>query len=213
MESRLSPVSIVLSGWESLTPTGWDINPSQVSSQQTLVFFYLPRKDGKPSSLRQKRKSHKSVQTLAEPGIELGTLWSEGRDLTNCANCNLWIMLFTNFITRRLRFRHLLQKRQDKRSKHFVEEFTHSMSRNIAVVNFQFNVLGNTKSINTVLSLLFINLRKRKFSLSKPKSCWKWVTYKWHCFECRLVWALLKIGYWPANRMNYRVKERMWRPW
>ena len=29
---------------------------------------------------------HKSVQILAEPRIELGTLWLEGRDLSNCAN-------------------------------------------------------------------------------------------------------------------------------
>ena len=36
-------------GWEhlALTPPGWDTNPMQVSSQQTLVLIYLPRKDGK----------------------------------------------------------------------------------------------------------------------------------------------------------------------
>ena len=27
-----------------------------------------------------------NIQILAEPGIEPGILWSEGRDLTNCAN-------------------------------------------------------------------------------------------------------------------------------
>ena len=58
------------------------LNPSQISSQQTLVLIYLPRKDGKLSWLRRERKSHKSVQISAEPGIELRTLWSEG----NCAN-------------------------------------------------------------------------------------------------------------------------------
>ena len=83
---RLSPVCVVLSGWESLTPPGWDTNPSQVSSQQMMVLIYLPWKDGKLSWLRRERKSHKSVQTSAKPGIELGTLWSKGRDLTNCAN-------------------------------------------------------------------------------------------------------------------------------
>ena len=46
---RLSPVSVVFSGWESLTHPGWDTNPSQVSFQQTLVLIYLPRKDGKLS--------------------------------------------------------------------------------------------------------------------------------------------------------------------
>ena len=66
-------------------PFGRDTNPSQVSSQQTLVLIYLPRKDGKLSWLRWKRRLHK-YSNLAKPGIELGTLWSEGRDLTNCAN-------------------------------------------------------------------------------------------------------------------------------
>ena len=38
----LSLVFIVLSGQKSLIPPGWDINPSQVSSQQLLVLcFYL----------------------------------------------------------------------------------------------------------------------------------------------------------------------------
>ena len=63
-----------------------DINPSQVISQQMLVLIYLPWKDGKLSWLRQERMLHKSVQILAELGIELGTLWVEGRDLTNCTN-------------------------------------------------------------------------------------------------------------------------------
>ena len=35
------------SGWKSLTPPGWDTNPSQVGSQQMMVLLYLPRKDGK----------------------------------------------------------------------------------------------------------------------------------------------------------------------
>ena len=41
--------SVLKSGWESLCPPGRDTNPSQVSSQQTLVFVYLPWKDGKLS--------------------------------------------------------------------------------------------------------------------------------------------------------------------
>ena len=62
-----------------------------------LVLIYLPRKDGKLSWLRWERKSHKSVQILAEPGIELGTLWLEGRDLANCAKhvlplCYNWLI-------------------------------------------------------------------------------------------------------------------------
>ena len=48
---------------------GRDTNPSQVSSQQKLVLIYLPRKDGKLSWLRRERKSYKSVQILAVPGI------------------------------------------------------------------------------------------------------------------------------------------------
>ena len=83
---RLSPVSVVLSGWESLTPPGRDTNPSQVSSQQTLVLIYLPREDGKLSWLKRKRRSHKYSNFSKVPGIELGTLWLESRDLTNCAN-------------------------------------------------------------------------------------------------------------------------------
>ena len=56
---RLSPVSVVLSGWESLITPGRDTNPTQVSSQQTLVLIYLTRKDRKLSLLRRKRRSHK----------------------------------------------------------------------------------------------------------------------------------------------------------
>ena len=37
----LSPVSVVITNWETLTPPGRDTNPSQVSSQQMLVFAYL----------------------------------------------------------------------------------------------------------------------------------------------------------------------------
>ena len=50
-----------------------------------LVLIYLPRKDGKLSWLRRKRRSHK-YSNLGRARIELGTLWSEGRDLTNCTN-------------------------------------------------------------------------------------------------------------------------------
>ena len=50
---------LVLSGWEPLTPPVRDTNPSQVSSQQTLVLIYLPRKDGKQSWLRRKRRLYK----------------------------------------------------------------------------------------------------------------------------------------------------------
>ena len=61
-----------------------DTNLSQVSSQQMLVVIYLPWKDGKLSKGRRKR-SHK-CSNLAEPEIELRTLWFQSRDLTNCAN-------------------------------------------------------------------------------------------------------------------------------
>ena len=69
---RLSPVSVMISGWESLTPPGRDTNPSQVSSQQTLVFIYLPRKDGKPSWLRRKRRPHKDLNLGKVPGSNWG---------------------------------------------------------------------------------------------------------------------------------------------
>ena len=42
-----------------MTPPGQDTNPSQVSSQQTLVLINLPWKDRKLSYLRRKRWSHK----------------------------------------------------------------------------------------------------------------------------------------------------------
>ena len=50
-----------------------------------LVLIYLPQKDGRLSWLRQKRRSHK-YSNLGRARIELGTLWLEGRDLTNYAN-------------------------------------------------------------------------------------------------------------------------------
>ena len=68
---RLSPVSVVLSGWESLTPSGWDTNPSQVSSQQMLVLIYLPRKDGLGG-----KGGHTNIQISAEPG---SNQWLSGR--------------------------------------------------------------------------------------------------------------------------------------
>ena len=76
-----SPVSVVLSRWKSLTPPGRDTNPSQVSSQQMLVLIYLPRKDGEPSWRRRSLK----YSNLGRAGIELRTLWSESRNLDNCA--------------------------------------------------------------------------------------------------------------------------------
>ena len=32
------------------------------------------------------KEGRTNIRISAEPGIELGTFWSEGRDLTNCAN-------------------------------------------------------------------------------------------------------------------------------
>ena len=40
----ISAFNSVLKADENLTPPGWDTNPSKVSSQQMLVFFYLPHK-------------------------------------------------------------------------------------------------------------------------------------------------------------------------
>ena len=45
-----------------MTPPGLDTNPSQVSFQKTLVLIFLPRKDGKLSSLLRKRKSHQYLK-------------------------------------------------------------------------------------------------------------------------------------------------------
>ena len=50
-----------------------------------LVLIYQPWKDGKLSWLRQKKRLHKYLN-LGRARIKLGTLWSKGRDLTNCAN-------------------------------------------------------------------------------------------------------------------------------
>ena len=80
----ISPVSVVLSRWESLTRPGWDINPSQVSSQETLVLIYLPGRMESCIGLGGK-EGCTNIRISAKPGIEQGTLWSEGRDLTNCA--------------------------------------------------------------------------------------------------------------------------------
>ena len=38
------------------------------------------------SEIIREKRSQKNVQISVEPGIELGTLWSEGRDLTNWAS-------------------------------------------------------------------------------------------------------------------------------
>ena len=73
------PVSVVLGGWESLTPPERDTNPSQVSSQQILVLIYLPRKDGKWSWLRQKRRSHNrpvSNSKLALTSYDNGSIYT-----------------------------------------------------------------------------------------------------------------------------------------
>ena len=75
----------MLSGWESLTPPGWDTIPSQVSSQQTLVLIYLPRKDRKLSWLRQKRRLHK-YSNLRKARNWTGDLVVGRQRSTNCAN-------------------------------------------------------------------------------------------------------------------------------
>ena len=61
-----------------MTLPGWDTNPSQVSSQQSLVLIYLPRKDGKLSWLRRKRRSHK-YSNLGKAGDQTGNyvVWRE----------------------------------------------------------------------------------------------------------------------------------------
>mgnify|MGYP001792951579 CR=1 FL=1 len=79
--SGLRSVSV----WGSLSPPRRDTNPSQVSSQQTLIIIYRPRKDGKVSFGENKNVT----QMLKYRGSrEPGTSWSEtglaeGRDLTN----------------------------------------------------------------------------------------------------------------------------------
>ena len=56
-----------------MTSPGLDTNPSQVSSQQTLVLIYLPRKDGKLTWLRRKRRSRK-YSNLGKAGYRSGDL-------------------------------------------------------------------------------------------------------------------------------------------
>ena len=62
----LSPVSVVLSRWESMTPPGRDTNPSQFSSQQTLVLIYLPWKDESWVSLGGK-EGYTNIQITVKP--------------------------------------------------------------------------------------------------------------------------------------------------
>ena len=54
----------------NLSIGGRESNSSQVSSQQTLVLIYLPRKDGKLSWLRRERRSQK--RSNLEPGSNWG---------------------------------------------------------------------------------------------------------------------------------------------
>ena len=84
-EASTSLVAVVLSRWESLIPPGQDTNPLQVSSQQTVVLIYLSRMDGKLSLALVEKKVH-TYSNLDRATIELGILWSVGRDLTNCTN-------------------------------------------------------------------------------------------------------------------------------
>ena len=70
---HLSPVSVVLSGWESLTPLGWDTNPSQNSSQQMLVLTYCtyPRRMESWVGLDGK-EGRTNIWISAEPGSNWG---------------------------------------------------------------------------------------------------------------------------------------------
>ena len=51
-----------------------------------LALIYLPRKDGNLRVSLGGKDGRTHIQMSAELGIELGTLWLEGRDLTNCSN-------------------------------------------------------------------------------------------------------------------------------
>ena len=85
--STLFPYTTLFrSRWESLTPPGWDTNPSQVSSQQMLVLISFPGRMESWVGLGGKEGRTNIQISKAEPRIELGTLWSESRDLTNCTN-------------------------------------------------------------------------------------------------------------------------------
>ena len=65
---RLSPVSVVLSGWESLTPPGWDTNPSQVSSQQMLGWYSFTYPGRMESWVGLSGKEGRTnIRILAEP--------------------------------------------------------------------------------------------------------------------------------------------------
>ena len=75
----------MLSGWEYLTPPGWDTSPSQVSSQQMLVTIYSSGRKESWVCLCGK-EGRTNIRISAVPGIELGTLWLESRDLSNFVN-------------------------------------------------------------------------------------------------------------------------------
>ena len=81
----LSPVSVVLSGWEFLTSPGWDTNHRRLApSRRWYSFTYLVRMESWVGL--GGKEGCTNFRILAKPGIEPGTLWSKGRDLTNCAN-------------------------------------------------------------------------------------------------------------------------------
>ena len=75
----------MLSRWKSLPSPGRVTNLSQVSSQQTLVLKYLPRKDGKLSWLRQKRRSHKIFKSR-QSRDRTGVLVVRKQRSYNCTN-------------------------------------------------------------------------------------------------------------------------------
>ena len=72
-----------------------------ITSRRWYSFIY-PRRMESWVSLGGK-EGRINIQILAEPGIELGTLWSEGRDLTNCTSppaCPpflMWLSLYDDY--------------------------------------------------------------------------------------------------------------------
>ena len=66
-------------------PCGLDTNPSRLALSRCWYSFTYSGRSKSLVSLGEK-EGHTNIQISAELRIELGTLWSEGRDFTNCTN-------------------------------------------------------------------------------------------------------------------------------
>ena len=88
----LSPVSVVLSGWESLTPPGRDTSHRRLAPSRRWYSFTYPERMESWVGLGGK-EGCTNIRISAKPGIELGTLCWEGRDLPTAQSTPAQIMI------------------------------------------------------------------------------------------------------------------------